>query len=570
MTNPNFDPYQNFIATSRYSRFLPSKKRRETWDETVRRYVWFFHEKFNMSEKNLGKDPMVLDLFPTEEIYEVIYNLEVMPSMRALMTAGKALAKDNAGGFNCSFVTVDDQRAFDEVMYILMVGCGVGFSVERQYINKLPEVAEEFHPTETVIKVRDSKIGWASSFRELISLLYGGHIPTWDLSALRPAGAPLKTFGGRSSGPGPLDELFRFAVATFRKAAGRRLSSLECHDLMCKIGDVVVSGGVRRSALISLSNLSDERMRSAKSGQWWLEHPHRALSNNSVAYTEKPDIGQFMVEWHSLYESKSGERGIFNRVAAKNKAKATGRRNPNHEFSPNPCAEILLRPQEFCNLTEVVVRESDTLDDLKRKVRLAVIMGTFQSTLTDFRYLRNIWKRNCDEERLLGVSLTGIMDHPVLNTPDEDLRLWLRDLKEYAVEVNKEWAEKLGINQSVACTTVKPSGCTTLDTKIRTTTGIRSMFDIFEKNIPSLSTSSPLTIPSEQWIIPKEDIFVYDENNEEQIVSKLFINGLVEVFEIESEDGRKYKFTGNHKLKTTTGWKRVDSLTVDDELISFI
>ena len=438
--------YQRYIALSRYARYLPEQQRRETWEETVSRYCEFFG----------GID----ESFPKDKIYDAISNLKVMPSMRALMTAGKALERDHIAGYNCSYIAVDDPRAFDEALFVLMCGTGLGFSVERQFITKLPDVAESFHPSETVIKVKDSKLGWASSFRELISLLYSGHVPQWDLSALRPAGAPLKTFGGRSSGPGPLNDLFRFTVNLFKKAQGRKLNSLECHDLMCKIADVVVVGGVRRSALISLSNLSDDRVRHAKSGQWWLDEPQRALSNNSVAYTEKPDMLQFMQEWTSLYESKSGERGIVNRMAAKKKIKSLGegRRNPNFDFGANPCGEIILRPQEFCNLTEVIIREEDTLQTLLEKVEIATILGTFQSTLTDFRYLRSIWKKNVEEERLLGVSLTGIMDHPVLGIVSDKTKEWLTKMREHAIEVNKKWAKVLGIPESAAITTVKPSG----------------------------------------------------------------------------------------------------------------
>ena len=440
-------PYQRYIAMSRYSRYLPDLKRRETWEETVARYCDFFHNKFG-------------DLFPRDRIYKEIYNLEVMPSMRALMTAGKALERDQVAGYNCAFIPVDDPRAFDEAMFILMNGTGLGFSVERQVITKLPEISEEFYKSDTILKVRDSRIGWASSFRDLISMLYNGHIPRWDLSSLRGPGAPLKTFGGRSSGPAPLHDLFEFTVATFRRAAGRKLNSSECHDLMCKIADIVVVGGVRRSALISLSNLSDDRMRHSKSGQWWNEHPERALANNSVAFTEKPEIGQFMEEWISLYQSKSGERGIFNRVAAKNKIKALGteRRNPNYDHGVNPCAEIILRPNGFCNLTEVVVREGDSIERLKEKIEVATIMGTFQSTLTNFRYLRSVWKRNAEEERLLGVSLTGIMDHPILNNVSEKLPTYLTEMKNHSIEVNKLWADRLGINPSASITTIKPSG----------------------------------------------------------------------------------------------------------------
>lgn len=441
--------YQRYICSSRYARFLPDEKRRETWEETVTRYVDFFSEKYP-------------GVFPRETIKTHIQTLEVMPSMRALMTAGKALDRDNAAGYNCAYLAVDDPRAFDECMYLLMCGCGVGFSVERQAVSKLPIVSEDFFETDTVIKVKDSKIGWASSLRELIAMLYSGRVPTWDTSALRAAGAPLKTFGGRSSGPEPLNDLFKFTVRLFKNAAGRKLQSIECHDLMNFIASAIVVGGVRRSAQISLSNLSDDRMRNAKTGQWWVDQPQRALANNSVAYTEKPEMGIFMQEWKSLYDSKSGERGIFNRQAAVKKMKDIGRRD-HKKFEEmhggaNPCCEIFLRSSGFCNLTEVVIRPEDNLDSLLKKVEIATIMGTFQSALTNFRYLRAIWKRNADEERLLGVSLTGIMDHNVLAKTRGDAPIWLEAMKNKAIEVNKLWAEKLGINQSVAITTCKPSG----------------------------------------------------------------------------------------------------------------
>lgn len=436
---------QQYIHLSRYARWLDKENRRETWEETVSRYTDFFAGRFP-------------GLYPADRINESIRTLRTMPSMRALMTAGPALAKDEMAGFNCSYVAIDHVRAFDEILYILMCGTGVGFSVERQFINNLPTVSEDFHQSDTLITVRDSKIGWASAFRELIAMLYNGQIPKWDVSKVRPAGAKLKTFGGRASGPKPLVDLFNFAVDLFKKAAGRKLTSIECHDLVCKIADIVVVGGVRRSALISLSNLSDDRMRVAKSGRWWETEPQRALANNSAAYTERPDMEIFLKEWQSLIESKSGERGIFNRVAAKKKAAEFGRRDPNHEFGTNPCGEIILRPSGLCNLTEVVIRAGDTLEDLMDKVEVATIMGTFQSTLTNYRYVRNVWKRNAEEERLLGVSMTGIMDHEVLSKPSEQAAQWLTQLREHAVKVNAEWAEKLGINPSVAITTVKPSG----------------------------------------------------------------------------------------------------------------
>lgn len=438
--------YQKFIHLSRYARWNEETGKRESWNETVGRYCDYFKDKYIQ--------------FPYDSVFNAIENLEVMPSMRCLMTAGKALERDQIAGYNCSFLAIDHQRSFDEVMYILMCGTGVGFSVERQFINKLPDVAEEFHNTDTVITVADSRQGWASAYRELISLLYMGRLPKWDLSNLRPAGARLKTFGGRSSGPEPLNDLFKFTTDTFRRAAGRKLNSLECHDIVCKIADIVVVGGVRRSALISLSNLTDERMRGAKAGQWWVENQQRALANNSAAYTEKPDIGIFMKEWHSLYESKSGERGIFNRVGAIKKAKEGGRREwEGIDFGTNPCGEILLRPSGLCNLSEVVIRPDDDLESLKAKVEVASIIGTFQSTLTNFRYVRPVWRKNAEEERLLGVSFTGIMDHPVLCDSSNPLTLkWIEKLKYHAIETNKAWAKELGINPSAAVTTLKPSG----------------------------------------------------------------------------------------------------------------
>ena len=460
--------YMEYIHLSRYARWNQEEKRRETWEETVDRYGQFFFDRLPESNNDIEINTSF------GEAIQAIKDLEVMPSMRSLMTAGPALDRDNVAGYNCAYVAVDHPRVFDEICYILMCGTGVGFSVERQYITKLPEIAEEFDETDTCITVRDSKIGWASAYRELVALLYNGRIPTWDTGRIRPAGARLKTFGGRASGPEPLEDLFRFTVEIFKGAAGRKLTSIECHDLVCKVADIVVVGGVRRSALISLSNLTDERMRVAKSGQWWEENGQRALANNSVSYTEKPDIGIFMKEWSALYESKSGERGIFNREAARYIAGKSGRRDNGFDFGTNPCSEIILRSGQFCNLTEVVVRATDTLDDLKRKVRVATILGTLQSTLTNFRYLRSHWKRNTEEERLLGVSLTGIMDHPLLSGSEKwyrtigetttvtnqefTLEEALQQLKEVAIETNKEWSNNLGIPQSTAITCVKPSG----------------------------------------------------------------------------------------------------------------
>jgi ribonucleoside-triphosphate reductase len=455
--------YQQYIAKSRYARYLPEEQRREDWSETVKRYIDFF-----MGRGSLDNDT-------AEELYKAIVTLEVMPSMRALMTAGEALDRDNVAGFNCSYIAIDDAKAFDELMYILLCGTGVGFSVERQYINKLPVVADEFHDTETVIRVADSKIGWAKAFRELVSLLYAGQVPKWDVSKVRPAGAPLKTFGGRASGPEPLIELFQFAVSLFKKAAGRKLNSIECHDLCCKVAQVVVVGGVRRSALISLSNLTDDRIRRAKHGQWWVDNPQRGLANNSACYTEKPDFEAFASEWMSLYESKSGERGFFSRVASQKQAAKNGRRDASYEFGTNPCSEIILRPNQFCNLSEVVVRADDTFDTLKNKVRIATILGTLQATLTNFRYLRNVWKRNTEEEALLGVSMTGILDHAVFgNSESEGLAEMLQELKQVAVDTNKEWAARLGINPSAAITCVKPSG--TVSQLVDSASGIHPRF----------------------------------------------------------------------------------------------
>ena len=447
--------YQEFIHLSRYSRWLPEKERRETWDETVARYFDFFTEHL----KELHNYKLTKAL--RDELEEAVLSLRVMPSMRCLMTAGEALKRENIAGYNCSYIAVDRPSAFDEILYVLMNGTGVGFSVERQFVSQLPTIAEEFHPSDTVIVVADSKLGWAKALKELVGMLYIGQIPRWDLSKIRPAGAPLKTFGGRASGPEPLEALFNFTVNVFKNANGRKLSSIECHDVVCKIAEIVVVGGVRRSALISLSNLSDDRMRAAKHGQWWTTEPQRALANNSACYTEKPDIGVFMDEWKALYESKSGERGIFNRASAVKVSEQSGRRNTtDYDFGTNPCSEIILRNREFCNLSEVVVRPSDTRKTLLEKVRLATILGTFQSTLVNFKYVSSAWKKNCEEERLLGVSLTGIMDSKLLNgkSPQHTLPALLQDLRNEAVRTNAELSKKIGINQSVSVTCIKPSG----------------------------------------------------------------------------------------------------------------
>jgi len=445
--------YQTFIATSRYARWLDDEKRREYWPETVSRYIEFMDQ--SLREKHNYKMDAVLKA----ELLDAIINLDVMPSMRALMTAGPALARENVAGYNCSYTPINHPRCFDEILYILMNGVGVGFSVERDDVNQLPIVNEHFEDSSTIIHVADSKAGWARALRELISLLYAGQIPSWDMSAVRPAGSRLKTFGGRASGPAPLEDLFKFTVHIFKNAAGRKLYPMEAHDLVCKIAEVVVVGGVRRSALISLSNLSDGRLRNAKSGEWWNEYPHRALANNSVAYTDTPGMDAFMEEWLSLYQSKSGERGIFNRQAAQAQAAKNGRREYDHPFGTNPCSEIILRPHQFCNLTEVVVRAEDDFDSLKRKVRLATILGTFQSTLTDFKYLRKVWKQNTEEERLLGVSLTGIFDNKIMvGKGSYQIGPNLREMRQEAVMTNAKYAKQIGIPQSTAITCVKPSG----------------------------------------------------------------------------------------------------------------
>ena len=444
MNNMLPTPYQNFIALSRYARWTGEK--RETWSETVDRYI------DNIVKPVAGDDSYIKD------IRDAIMSLEVMPSMRSMMTAGPAAARDNTCMYNCSYVAVDKPKRFDEAMFILLCGTGVGFSVERQYIQKLPEVPERLFKSETTIVVKDSKEGWAKAYRQLLALLWSGEIPKWDVSKVRPAGARLKTFGGRASGPAPLVDLFNFTVDKFLNATGRKLTSIECHDIMCKIGEIVVVGGVRRSAMISLSNLSDDKMRHAKSGQWWENYGHRALANNSVAYTDKPDAETFMREWTALIESKSGERGIFNRQASQKQAAKNGRRNPDNDFGTNPCSEIILLNAQFCNLTECVVRATDNIEDIERKVKYATILGTIQSTYTKFPYLSKDWTDNTEEERLLGVSLTGIMDNPLMTSANAGLAKTLEHLRNVAITTNAEWSERLGIPQSAAITCVKPSG----------------------------------------------------------------------------------------------------------------
>lgn len=479
-------PYNNFIAKSRYSRYLDDLGRREHWNETVARYFDFMEK--HLSEKQGYKLTKEL----RAELESAVNNLEVMPSMRAIMTAGPALERQNIAAFNCSYLPIDDPKAFDEAMYILLCGTGVGFSVEQQYVNKLPEVPEQLFASETTIVVSDSKEGWAKSLRQLIALLYSGEIPRYDVSKVRPAGARLKTFGGRASGPGPLEELYKFCIAKFKGATGRRLSSLECHDILCKIGEVVVVGGVRRSAMISLSDLSDDKMAHAKAGAWWEGQGQRALANNSAVYQEKPYIGQFMREWTSIYESHSGERGIFSRDASQRQAAKNGRRDATHAFGTNPCSEIILRPYQFCNLSSCIVRSDDDMASLERKIRIASILGTFQASLTNFPYLRKIWQKNTEEEALLGVSMTGICDNALLNNPDDaDLPARLERLKDVAVTTNAEFASAIGINQSVAVTAVKPEG--TVSQLCSTASGIHPQHSKFYIRRVRADNKDPLT-----------------------------------------------------------------------------
>ncbi len=504
--------YQNFIALSRYARWKEDEQRRETWGETVARY-------FDYMTNHL-KETCNFELSDSlrNELEEAVLEQRVMPSMRALMTSGPALDRCHVGGYNCSYVPVDSPRAFDETMYILMCGTGVGFSVERNAVDKLPIVNEHFEYSDTVIKVGDSRPGWSKALRELIAMLYAGQIPQWDVSKVRQAGARLKTFGGRASGPQPLIELFNFCIEKFKGASGRRLYPIECHDIMCKIGEVVVVGGVRRSALISLSNLNDDQMAHAKSGQWWENEGQRALANNSVAYKEKPQMGTFMREWVSLYESKSGERGIFNRASAIKQAAKNGRRDTDYAFGCNPCSEIILRPYQFCNLSEVVARASDNMESLRKKVRIATILGTFQSTMTDFKYLRDVWKRNTQEERLLGVSLTGIMDNQILAgqsaTYGMNISALLEELKSVAVETNAIFAEQLGINQSTAITCVKPSG--TVSQLVDSASGIHARHNPYYVRTVRGDNKDPLTqflvaqgIPAEPDVMKPDSTTVF-------------------------------------------------------------
>jgi ribonucleoside-diphosphate reductase alpha chain len=493
------NPYENFIALSRYAKWVESEGRRETWGETVDRYFTFMTNHLKENHNYIPNEKLVA------ELKEFVFERNVMPSMRAVMTSGPALERDNVAGYNCAFLPVDSPRSFDETMYVLMCGTGVGFSVEYKYINKLPAVPEKLEKSDTVIVVEDSKQGWAKAYRELLALLWTGHIPAIDVSKVRPAGARLKTMGGRSSGPQPLVNLFDFTIAKFKNATGRNLKPIECHDIMCKIGEVVVVGGVRRSAMISLSNINDIEMAQAKSGNWWEQSPQRALSNNSVAYSRKPEMEQFIAEWKSLYDSKSGERGIYNVAAAQAQAAKFGRRDPDIHYGTNPCSEIILRPYQFCNLSEVVLRENDTKKDIQRKVELATILGTWQSTLTDFKYLRKIWKDNTEEERLLGVSLTGQFGHKFMSGKEDLIALeaFLMTLREKAREVNREESGKIGIPESAAITCVKPSG--TVSQLVGVSSGMHPWHSPYYVRTVRGSKGDPISTFLKEVGIPVED-----------------------------------------------------------------
>jgi ribonucleoside-triphosphate reductase len=499
MKNTIENPYENFIALSRYAKWVEAEGRRETWGETVDRYFSFMTNHLAQNHNYIPNEKLVA------ELKEFVFERNVMPSMRSVMTSGAALERDNVAGYNCAFLPVDSPRSFDETMYVLMCGTGVGFSVEYKYINKLPAVPEKLEKSDTVIVVEDSKQGWAKAYRELLALLWTGHIPAIDVSKVRPAGARLKTMGGRSSGPQPLVNLFDFTIAKFKNATGRNLKPIECHDIMCKIGEVVVVGGVRRSAMISLSNINDIEMAQAKSGNWWEQSPQRALSNNSVAYSRKPEMEQFIAEWKSLYDSKSGERGIYNVAAAQAQAAKFGRRDPEIHYGTNPCSEIILRPYQFCNLSEVVLRENDTKKQIERKVELATILGTWQSTLTDFKYLRKIWKDNTEEERLLGVSLTGQFGHKFMSGKEDlvSLEAFLMTLRDKAREVNREESGKIGIPESAAITCVKPSG--TVSQLVGVSSGMHPWHSPYYIRTVRGSKGDPISTFLKEVGIPVED-----------------------------------------------------------------
>ena len=498
-------PYNEYIAKSRYARYLDEEGRREHWPETVERYMNFMQKHLKDKHNYILSDNLY------DKLYNSIVNLEVVPSMRSIMTAGEALERQNIAGYNCSYLPIDDPKAFDEAMYILLCGTGVGFSVEQKYVNKLPEIPCQLFDSQSVVVVKDSKEGWAKALRQIIALLYAGEIPKWDVSAVRPAGTRLKTFGGRASGPEPLVELFKYVVGKFKGASGRKLTSLEAHDILCKIGEVVVVGGVRRSAMISLSDLGDDRMAHAKAGNWWDGNGQRALANNSAVYDVRPDVGQFMREWSSIYESHSGERGIFNRYASELQAGKNGRRKLGQEWGTNPCSEIILRPYQFCNLSSVIVRSDDTVDRLRDKIAMATILGTFQSTMTHFPYLRKVWQTNTEEERLLGVSMTGILDNKLLNNPDDpNLPKLLEELKDVAINVNAEYADALGINRSAAITAIKPEG--TVSQLSSTASGIHPQHaSYFIRRVRS-DNKDPLTEFLKSQGFPSEPCFMKPES----------------------------------------------------------
>ena len=553
--------YQQYIHLSRYSRWDYSKKRRETWEETVDRYFNFFrkHLKTNC---NYEVDPKL-----ENTLRNAVLSLQVMPSMRCLMTAGEALEKENVAGYNCAYLPIDTPRSFDELLYVLMNGTGIGFSVEFQHTSLLPFVPEILHETDTVIIVRDSKLGWAKAFRELISLLYSGLIPKWDVSAVRKAGSPLKTFGGRASGPEPLEDLFRFTIRTFKEATGAKLTPLQCHDIVCKTAEVVVVGGVRRSALLSLSDIGDEQMRACKSGEWWGRHSQRALANNSANYHSNPDVGTFLKEWQALYNSKSGERGIFSSANAKKHIeKLEGRRELRDDFGTNPCSEIILRPREFCNLTEAVVRSDDTAKSLAKKVELATILGTWQSTLTNFRYLSNKWKTNCEEERLLGVSLTGIMDCSLTNgSSGENLPDLLTKLKEKAVKTNEKYAGDLGVNPSASITCVKPSG--TVSQLVDSASGIHTRHSPYYIRTVRTDVKDPLCtllvdsgVPCEPDITNPSNVMVFSFPMRSPKYS-LTRNDLSATDQLELHNIYS-KFWAEHKVSQTVSVKEEEWLTV--------
>jgi ribonucleoside-triphosphate reductase len=499
-------PYQSFIATSRYARWLEDESRRETWEESANRYLSFMSkhikDKYDYDASSL-----------ISEIQDLFLNRKVLGSMRALMTAGPALERSNIAGYNCSYLPVDDLVAFDEILYILMNGTGVGFSVEKRYVEKLPEVPRFLdHRTDYVIEVEDSKEGWAKALRALVLALYQGVKPKWDTSAVRPAGSRLKTFGGRSSGPAPLEELFEYLLGVFESALGRQLTTLEVFDIVCKIASVVVVGGVRRSALIALTDLDDVDLTTAKSGEWWIDSPHRALANISAVYNGRPTQSQFMQEWKNIYDSKSGERGIFNREASQKQAAKYGRREEFIDYGTNPCSEIILRPFQFCNLSTVVVEETDTLSSLMDKVEYATILGTWQSTLTDFQYLRPIWKLNTEDERLLGVSMTGQMGHSVLNGSEGSDRLesWLRAIRNVAVNTNVAMAKDLGIAPSAAITCVKPEGTTSQ--LVGASSGMHTWHSQYYTRRVRGDKKDPLTRFMQDFGIPTEDCVVSPDN----------------------------------------------------------